>query len=304
MNTLRVTYKKGDEDLAYVYVACLAKGGEIEFVESIQPPLPREQKWVLIVSSLRGCPISCPICDAGGDYQGRLSADEILAQIDYLIRARYPDGKVPIPKLKIQFARLGDPALNDDVLDVLERLPELYDAPGTMPCISTIAPCGRDDFFERLLRVKDRLYPEGKFQMQFSMHTTDERLRNRLIPTKIWSFEQIADYGSRFVRANDRKIALNFATPVGFPLEASELIRYFDPRTFLIKLTPVNPTLSSRRNGLTGLIDPANPDLCESVAAAFKEAGYETILSIGEPRENEIGSNCGMYLKAEMPGRA
>ena len=32
-----------------------------------------------------------------------------------------------------------------------------------------------------------------------------------------------------------------------------------------------------------------------SKAEALREAGYETILSIGEVRENRIGSNCGMY---------
>jgi len=28
----------------------------------------------------------------------------------------------------------------------------------------------------------------------------------------------------------------------------------------------------------------------------FEGLGYETILSIGEVRENAIGSNCGMYV--------
>ncbi len=44
----------GREDLAKVYVAALRDSKEylIEFVESIQPPTPREKKWVLIVSTL------------------------------------------------------------------------------------------------------------------------------------------------------------------------------------------------------------------------------------------------------------
>ena len=33
---------------------------------------------------------------------------------------------------------------------------------------------------------------------------------------------------------------------------------------------------------------------------ALRAAGYETIVSIGELTENDIGSNCGQYLSAYM----
>ena len=50
-----VKAKAGDEKIATVYVAETAEGRMIEFVESIQPPLPIEKKWVLIISTLHGC---------------------------------------------------------------------------------------------------------------------------------------------------------------------------------------------------------------------------------------------------------
>ena len=128
---LRVVSAHGDDDLAMVFVAELDDGTCIEFAESVQPPFPRRDKWVLIVSTLRGCPTRCAICDAGGSYTGKLSTDEILAQIEYLIKRRFPDGNVPVPKLKIQFARMGDPALNDAVLEVLVELPRRFALPGS-----------------------------------------------------------------------------------------------------------------------------------------------------------------------------
>jgi 23S rRNA (adenine2503-C2)-methyltransferase len=296
--TMRIIDSTGDSDLAHVFVAELADGSLVEFAESVQPPVPRERKWVLIVSTLKGCPVSCPICDAGGGYRGALAVDEIVAQIDFLIRRRFPRGAVPVSKLKVQFARMGDPAFNDAVLEVLRRLPSLYDAPGLMPCISTIAPAGRERFFEELIGIKNALYPNGRFQMQFSIHTTCEAARRRMIPARVWSFAEIAAYGSRFFSRGDRRITLNFAPAVDLPLDPVGLAGVFSPELFAVKLTPINPTRAAARSGLAGLIDACDGAGCERTAERFRAVGFETVLSIGDPDENRIGSNCGMRVRA------
>jgi 23S rRNA (adenine2503-C2)-methyltransferase len=285
------------DDIARVYIAELEDGSLIEFADALQPPLMREQKWVLIVSTLKGCPYNCPICDAGGSYRGKLSFDEILGQIDFMIRQNFPNGTIPIEKFKIQFARMGDPGLNGSVLQVLEQLPFLYKAPGLIPCISTIVPSGKDDFFERLLEIKNELYSDGRFQMQFSLHTSSEEARSKLISAHTWSFTQIAEYGTRFKKPNDKKITLNFAAVQGMPLEPESLLNYFSPAVFIIKLTPVNPTFNAQQNNLIGLIDPMNDEKNAAVVQKFQDCGYDTILSIGELSENQIGSNCGMMVK-------
>ncbi|MCL0087855.1 radical SAM protein, partial [Dehalococcoidia bacterium] len=66
-------------------------------------------------------------------------------------------------------------------------MPLRYDAPGFIPSVSTVAPCGADGFFERLLELKRRRYSGGRFQLQFSIHTTDEELRHRIVPVEKWS---------------------------------------------------------------------------------------------------------------------
>jgi 23S rRNA (adenine2503-C2)-methyltransferase len=293
---LEIRHTTGDDELARVFVAQLADGSLVECVESVQPPVPRERKWVLIVSTLKGCPIGCPICDAGGDYRGQLTADEIAAQVEFLVRRRYPDGRVPIPKLKVQFARMGEPALNDAVLDALEQLPRRLEAPGLMPCISTVAPRGREQFFERLLRIKRRLYNGGRFQLQFSVHTTDDSARREAIPARTWSLERIAAFGDRFHEPGDRKLTLNFAPRQRTPLSPERLAELFSPERFLVKLTPINPTAAATRAGISGLIDPDDEAGGRAIAERFEALGFETIVSIGALRENEIGSNCGMYV--------
>ena len=283
------------EEPARVYIAGTEDGRFVEFVESVEPPIPREEKWVLIVSTLFGCPVRCLFCDAGGSYAGPLDARSILFQIDRMVRARYPAGSVPAGKFKVQFARMGEPALNDAVLKVLEELPARYDAPGLMPALSTIAPAGREGFFERLLDIRRRLYGP-RFQLQFSIHSTDRSVRDRLVPAPKWDLAGIASYGERFHVEGGRKIALNFALEESSPLDPGVLLRHFDPERFMVKITPVNPTLRARESGLESGVDPETGGA--PAADALRLAGYDVIVSVGELEENRIGSNCGQLLDA------
>jgi 23S rRNA (adenine2503-C2)-methyltransferase len=299
----------GNDDIAKVYVARMretdpSKKYLVEFVESVQPPLPREKKWVIIVSSMFGCPIGCRMCDAGGDFLGRLSADEILQQVDHIVRRRFPDAVVPVQKFKIQFARMGEPSLNPAVLEAMERLPETVSAPGLNVSMSTVAPGNAQThkFFEQLLSLKDRLYPGGRFQLQFSIHTTDMALRDELIPANKWSFEKIAEYGARFAHpeTGDKKVTLNFAPAKGFPIDARAVRAEFDPDRFMIKLTPLNPTVRSSMAALESAIRPDDLSSSRRLVNDFEEQGFDVVLSIGELEENKIGSNCGQFIQRAL----
>jgi 23S rRNA (adenine2503-C2)-methyltransferase len=295
---MKIVGKVGRDDIATVYIAEIREGLFIEFVESVQPPLPREEKWVLIVSTLLGCPVGCPMCDAGGWYKGKLSKEEIMAQIDYMVKRRFPDKRIPSKKFKIQFARMGEPSFNPYVLEVLEELPVIYDAPGLIPSISTIAPIGTNGFFERLLEIKRKHYTEGKFQLQFSIHTTNAELRDKLIPLRKWDFPKIAEYGERFYESGDRKITLNFALAKSAPLEPEIMEEYFDPAVFLIKITPVNPTLMAIENKIDSYIDIESLEESRlEIVEQLRAHKYDVIVSIGELEENRIGSNCGQYVR-------
>ncbi|MCK5430719.1 MAG: hypothetical protein KAI94_14665 [Anaerolineales bacterium] len=297
---MKIIASTGREDVAMVYIADVRDGHLLECVESVQPPLPREKKWVLLVSTMFGCPVGCMMCDAGGHYQGKPTKEEIFSQIDYLVSKRYPDRNISAAQFKIQFARMGEPSLNDSVLDVLDELPDRYNAPGLMPSISTIAPKGTQAFFERLLKIKNEKYSGGHFQFQFSIHTTDKKLRDQLIPIKKWGFAEMAEYGDRFYYEGDRKVTLNFALAQDVPVDPEILLKHFDPARFLIKITPLNPTYRATENKLTTYIDPFNENKVYKVVSSLEEAGYQVIVSIGEVEENYIGSNCGQYIKRHL----
>lgn len=293
---MKVVASAGKEDVAIVYIVELDDGKWVECVEAVQPPIPREQKWILMVSTLYGCPVGCAMCDAGGYYQGRVSKEDLFAQIDFLIRRRFPAGDIPSKQFKIQFARMGEPAFNPAVLDVIEEFPDRYRAPGFLPSISTVAPSGTDHFFERLRLIKRARLSPGQFQFQFSIHTTDERLRDQIIPTKKWSFTKMAEYGQSLYEESDRKIALNFALIKNMPIEPDALLQHFTPDIFLIKITPLNTTYHAEEHGLVSYIDPLRTGGDYPIANELRAAGYQVIVSIGEVEENYIGSNCGQYV--------
>ena len=300
---MKILASTGREDVAMVYMAEIKQGKLVEFVESVQPPLPREKKWVLIVSTLFGCPVKCLMCDAGSHYEGKLSREDIFAQIDFLVKKRFPNGSIPVDKFKIQFARMGEPSLNLNTLDVLEELPHRYNATGLIPSISTIAPTGTDRFFNRLIEIKNNNYSRGRFQLQFSIHTTDERLRDHIVPAKKWNFARLAEYGEEFYDKDDRKITLNFALAEETPVDPGILLRHFDPGKFLIKITPLNPTHQAVKNRLSSYIDPYHKEKDNQIVRELRASGYEVIVSIGEVEENHIGSNCGQYVTRHLKAK-
>ena len=298
MRLLRV-YRK--EELASVYVFSMgpdARGRDrlVETVESVQPPIPRNRKWVIIVSTFAGCPVGCAMCDAGDPHGTRLTSDEILGQIAYVIEDRLAGAPPAQHKLKIQFARMGEPALNPAVLRVLETLPHQIRAPGLLPSVSTIAPAGCEPFFEALREIKDALYPGGRFQFQISVHTTDPASRRALVPVRCLSLPEMARLGERFHRRGDRKVTLNFAPSNQYAVDPAVIGATFDPNHFLVKITPLNPTARMLHTGLTSRVDGEDPLSAHALVEAFQAEGFEVLLSIGELEENRIGSNCGQFV--------
>ncbi len=290
---MKVIAKTGNDELASVYIAESENGKLIEFVESVPPPFTRDQKWVLIISTLFGCPAKCKFCDAGNFYNGKPTKEELLFQVDYLIKNRFGGNHVPSKKFKIQFSRMGEPSFNPAVLDTLDEIPTRYDAPGFYPSLSTIAPKGAEKFLNQLIEVKDTHYKE-RFQFQFSIHSTDIEQRKWLIPVKTWDFATMAEFGNIFHKNSEQKVTLNFAVADNSIIEPEILVKYFDPNRFIIKMTPVNPTYMSTSNSYNS--SNREPKNFSGLIEQFNNTGYEVILSIGDLDENKIGSNCGQHV--------
>ncbi|MEJ5166718.1 MAG: radical SAM protein, partial [Thermoanaerobaculia bacterium] len=249
-----------------------------------------------ILSTQVGCPFKCKFCDAGGNFKRNLKGEEIFEQINFLIKNRFPDGFVYSKKFKIQFARIGEPTLNYEILKVLEKLPEKIKARNLIPSISTIAPIRGIYFLRKLKEIKDKNYSGGNFQLQFSIHSTDENKRKWINGAKKFTLREISEFGDFFFKKGDKKITLNFALMEERDLDIEKVASIFSKEKFLIKITPVNPTISAIKNKIPSLWFEDFEKISQ-ISKSLKERGFETVESLGELKENEIGSNCGQYIQ-------
>ncbi len=289
----------GRDDLALVHLLQLTEDPRhlVETVDSVDPRYPRHEKSVVIISTQFGCPVGCLMCEAGGVFHGNLSAEQMLAQVRFVYQRR-PE-ILSSRKLKVHLARMGEPALNAAaVLETLERLPEALPAAALMPCVATMAPRGCEPFLEALGALKRRRYAGGRFQLQVSLNSTDDEVRQRIIPYPHLDLEDVAEALAGFWAPGDRKVALNIALDPRFPVEVPLLREALDPARYLVKLTPVNPTLRGMLRGLRTLLSAQEPQAGEDLVDDLVAAGYEAVVSIGEPEEISIGSNCGQLVRA------
>ena len=294
----------GTDDLARIYLAYVGHGRHIEFVDSVDPRYPRTKKWCINVSTQAGCPVGCIMCDAGRNFVGNLSTAEILAQIRYVVDS-HPELRPDLhPKLKIHLARMGEPLLNPNILDALTSISDRFPFNGVMPCIATVAPQAQLRRLERVAEVKSQLFSNGRFQFQFSVNSTNEEYRRRMIPIPTLSFPQMAEFGGSYFRPGDRKINLNFALSSDSAVDPDVLSRYFDPAQFMIKLTPINPTLTARENGIVSRLTYDKGNEADALVDQLRGRGFDVILSIGAPAEIDLGSNCGQLVAKWLAMRA
>jgi 23S rRNA (adenine2503-C2)-methyltransferase len=305
---MKIIERREIPGLAGLYLAELPGEGMrmIEFVDTVEPGVAKTEKWVLMISTQLGCAVGCRMCDAGAmGFHGNLTAAEMMAQVRRVVADNPGLDPRSHPKFKIHFARMGEPALNPAVLEALRLLPSEMPFDGLMPSLSTVAPKlpEAEDFLERLIGIKNTHYGNGKFQLQFSVHATDAGLRKKIVPIPVWSLEEIAAYGKRFVGPQDRKITLNFALSGGERLDVAELRRTFDPALFLIKVTPVNPTYSADLNGSAYVWNNPPAGLSED-SAALEKAGFTVILSPSAKEEIEAETSCGQLWASRMKKQA
>ncbi len=267
-----------------VFVLATADGHQLDAV--VDDSNAREPR--LVISTLLGCPIRCAFCDAGAVYEGRLTRAEMLAQVELLAAGL---GAHSAPVL-VDFSRMGEPAFNDAVLDVLEELPRLLGT-GVKARISTVVPARTGTFFDGLERVKRAQYPGGRLLLRFSLHATDPGSRSWFTQTRLAAYEEIARLGRRLWTEEDEKIELYFAAPAELPLDPSALRRQFSPETFRVTLAELRPTSAVGRLGLAS----AATSGCrgDELVRQFCAAGYDTRLDTGNTTLDAVGASCGMY---------
>ncbi len=205
----------------------------------------RSERWMIGVSTMSGCPVGCKFCATGKLKKWRnLTADEIYAQFDFVDRIN-PTIKARWAKeFKINYTRMGEPFLNiDNVKEAIEMISRSHSY--AHHYVSTVGLKGSDFSW-----IKDNI------TLQVSLHSLDEDRRHELIPiNNLMSIEELGQ-----IRTNSNlKTTVNLTLIDEADFDIEILKRYFDPKYFFIKLSPINENEVSESNHLgSGLIAQTN----------------------------------------------
>lgn len=205
----------------------------------------RDERWMVGVSVASGCPVRCKFCATGNLKKFRnLSAEEMVAQVDFIV-AKNP-GRDPrkSQEFKVNWTRMGDTFLNvDEVKKAISIISEKY--PNTHHYISTIG-----------IKNADYSWIKGNITLQLSLHSLENERRDNLIPYK--NKVTIEELGMIRTESN-LKTTINMTLVDEADFDIEKLSKYFDPKFFFIKISPVNKNCISEQNGIgDGIITAKN----------------------------------------------
>jgi len=261
-----------------------------------------EEKWLLTVSTQKGCPHNCHFCDVAGlGFKGDLTEEEIEEQIRFIINATpYVNNS---NKVKIGFARMGEPAHNvDNVLNVIKRLPSISVSMrkdfNWLPCFNSILPRVTTknesgfDIIDKVLDVKENNY-NGFLHFQLSINSTDEHKRKELFAgADVLSIKEIIKYINN-KNITNRTVTLNFIVMNGVEIDVKKLASFgINGEKYKVKLIPLNNTIRAQTKHLQTYANYENyTDLVE-LGTQFNDIGVPTVIDAIAKCE-EAGLCCG-----------
>lgn len=266
--------------------------------------VPHEQKWLMTVSTQFGCGYQCRFCDVPLlPFRGNLSAEQIIEQIDLIIRESPHVRKTQ--KAKIGFARMGEPALNwSNVLKAIHYLKNhRWGDFRFLPCYNSIVPdtiidgVGPFEILKEVLRVKEEIF-DGFLHFQLSINSTNEDERRWLFHgAKVVSLDRLIEFFDKQTITN-RTITLNFICGEGWELKPDKL-KGLDPEKFVVKLIPLNKTTRGHRDGLKTFANYRNFDLLKQKGDEIRNLGLNVVVDTIAKCE-EAGLCCGQLAHIYM----
>ena len=164
-------------------------------------------RTVICCSIMSGCPVGCTFCGTGARFVRNLSSDEIVEQIDIVLSdKKLFDINSKCKKLQFMFMSMGEPMLNiDNVIEAIRVLHNKYSNADLL--ISTIG-CDNDDAFNKIINISREI---DKVGLQFSIHKSNDKDRDKLIPfKKKMNLQKIRDAGTVWFMETKRHPYLNY----------------------------------------------------------------------------------------------
>jgi 23S rRNA (adenine2503-C2)-methyltransferase len=246
-----------------VYALKLADGAPIEVTDTFLPAYTkncinektnelkdykvgsRDERWMIGVSTMSGCPVRCKFCATGKLKKWRkLTAAEIVAQVEFILAKNPNQDPTKSVEFKINYTRMGEPMLNlEAVKEAISIISKKY--PNTHHYVSTIG-----------IKGMDTSWVKGNITLQVSLHSLDEARRNELIPfPRKMTIEELGQIRTE----SNLKTTVNMTLVDTADFDINKLRAAFDPAKFFIKLSPINVNETSEKNGMgAGVIKTVN----------------------------------------------
>lgn len=241
-----------------------------------------EDRTVICCSTQSGCPVGCRFCGAGDSFVRNLTADEIVAQVQYLFADRNIDPE-RVQKCQIMFMSMGEPMLNfKNLEEAIRRLYVLY--PRFALLISTSAPSVD---YQPLIELSKEIPTVG---LQFSVHESTDAARDALIPFKAkLTLANISVVGNSWFNATGRQPFFNYCAHENntSQQDADRLYNLFDPNVWQATISVV-----CERDESVAAANRRQRQLATDFMEKLMNHGFST-RCFDPAGQDDIGGGCG-----------
>jgi 23S rRNA (adenine2503-C2)-methyltransferase len=261
------------------------------------------QKWVAAISTQKGCPMNCKFCDCPKyGFFGNASVEELAYQIETILQNETVKNT---DRFNVHFARMGEPTFNPNVLafakgQLRELVAKYIVAQTVHPVVSTMLPKNNNNLTKFVLdwcNIKNIDY-RGEAGLQFSINSTDDAQRDYQFNNRSLNLAAISELAKTLPQPIGRKYTLNFAVTKDTILDAERLTQLFDPKKFIVKITPIHETKSAVKNGFDVTTSYDDYDVYRQFERPLVAMGWDVIVFVPSHEEDSDRITCGNALIA------
>jgi len=277
-----------------------------------QPCQPLSEKWVITVSSQYGCPMKCNFCSVPKvGYHGNATFNDLHNQVLNAI-GMFPEQRYT-ERLNLHFARMGEPIFNDAVFEYSRWLYEnkrLFASTCNLrietlhPVLTTSLSRKFKKLESKILEwcdIKNEVY-NGQAGLQLSINSTSEEQRTVMFNDLQLHLTDLSKIADKLPEPVGRKYCLNFAYSTNYEIDATYLIKLFDPTKFMIKITPIHNNDVCKANGIETIKGYESFEPYRAVEQSLIDVGYDVLVFVPSMDEEDGLVTCGnLVLSGSEP---
>ncbi len=247
--------------------------------------IPEKGRGTLCISSQVGCSLNCTFCNtAQHGYSRNLSSAEIIAQLwvaDRLLGREGPGSHQRVIT-NVVLMGMGEPLLNfDSVVSAMELMKEDF-AYGLSRRRITLSTSG-------VVPMMDRLKETCHVSLAVSLHATNNKLRDQLVPiNRKYPLEELMDACRRYVDGSPRsRVTIEYILLGGINdsrEDAAALVSLLRTVPSKVNLIPYNPYPG-------GQYERPSSEAIDRFRSVLIQAGITTVTR--KTRGEDIEAACG-----------